>query len=639
MTGNAREIPANRSHILIVDDTPENLAVLARVLRDDGYDVRLVLSGKMALRAAQRERPGLMLLDVRMPDMDGWEVCRAFKQDPALSAIPIIFISAATDTEVKVKAFTSGGVDFISKPFETEEVLARVHTHLALHAAEQELEARLEARTADLRRASAYARSLIEADLDPMVIIGLDGLITDLNRAAERAIGCDRHHLIGTPFANAFAESEAARHGFERALVEASVRDLALTLSHREGGGIDALVHLTVFHDEAGTIQGVLASARDITERRRVETALRRTNRALKTLTTCNAALVHATDDRQLFEEMCRTIVDIGGYRLAWIGLVGSDGKTLRPAAWLGSGPESLDSIDLHDGPVVQAVRTGRLQVMQNAADDPRRCFSRPDAARLAAASTLALPLAGDGRVFGVLGIHSAASHAFDDEEILLLTELATDLAYGIAALRTRAAHERDLQRLENSMEATIQAIANTVEMRDPYTAGHQQRVAQLVIAIARELGLSEVESHGLYLASIVHDLGKIHIPAEILSKPSRLSRPEFELIKCHAAAGYELLRTIPFPWPIAEIVHQHHERLDGSGYPQGLAGSAILLEARIIAVADVVEAMASHRPYRPALGIEPALAEIIQHQGTLYDSEVVAVCLRLFREQNFRFT
>jgi len=248
------------------------------------------------------------------------------------------------------------------------------------------------------------------------------------------------------------------------------------------------------------------------------------------------------------------------------------------------------------------------------------------------------LPLASGDRVFGVLTIHSAEAHAFDEEEVRLLAELGEDLGYGLSALRTRADHERALQRLEASMEATVQAIAGTVEMRDPYTAGHQQRVAQLAVAVARELGMAESDVHGLYLASIVHDLGKIHVPAEILSKPGRLSRIEYELIKTHATAGFELLKSVDFPWPIAQIVSQHHERLDGSGYPHGLAGDEILLHARIMAVADVVEAMASHRPYRPALGIAAALAEIEENQGRLYDSQVVAACVRLFRDRGFAF-
>lgn len=185
-------------------------------------------------------------------------------------------------------------------------------------------------------------------------------------------------------------------------------------------------------------------------------------------------------------------------------------------------------------------------------------------------------------------------------------------------------------------MEEIIQAIASTTEGGDSYTGGHQIRVAYLAKVIAMEMGLSDEQVEGLHMAGLIHDLGKICVPPEILSKPGKLTEHEFSLIKIHSEAGYEILKEIKFPWPIPEIVLQHHERLDGSGYPHGLKKGQILQEAEILAVADVVEAMASHRPYRPALGIETALEEISQNRGILYAPEVVDVCLRLFREKNF---
>jgi putative two-component system response regulator len=184
----------------------------------------------------------------------------------------------------------------------------------------------------------------------------------------------------------------------------------------------------------------------------------------------------------------------------------------------------------------------------------------------------------------------------------------------------------------------TVNVLASMVEMRDPYTAGHQRRVTLLSCAIAEELGFTEEQFDGLRLAGMIHDIGKITIPVEILNKPGRISEIEFNIIKTHPQAGYKLLKEIEFPWPIAQIVLQHHERLDGSGYPQGLKNGGIMLEAKILAVADVVEAMASHRPYRPALGIEVALEEITKSSGILYDPEVVDICQRLFTEKGFTF-
>ena len=231
---------------------------------------------------------------------------------------------------------------------------------------------------------------------------------------------------------------------------------------------------------------------------------------------------------------------------------------------------------------------------------------------------------------------------------------------------------EEELQRsyvtLRRILEGTVNALVSAAEVKDPYTAGHQRRVVRLARAIAKEMDLSEEQIRGTYMAAIIYDIGKINVPAEILSKPGTvsgiefslitthpqvghdlldisaeiLSKPgllseiEFGLIKAHSQLGHDILKTVEFPWPVAQIVLQHHERLDSSGYPQGLSGEEILLEARILAVADVVEAMASHRPYRPTRGIDKALEEISQNRGALYDPEVVDVCLELFTEKGF---
>jgi HD-GYP domain-containing protein (c-di-GMP phosphodiesterase class II)/HAMP domain-containing protein len=205
---------------------------------------------------------------------------------------------------------------------------------------------------------------------------------------------------------------------------------------------------------------------------------------------------------------------------------------------------------------------------------------------------------------------------------------------------RKRAEEElqHTTENLRKALGATIQAIALIVETKDPYTAGHQRRVADLARAIATEMGLAEEQIGGIRMAGVIHDIGKIYVPGEILSKPGRLGDIEFGLIKTHPQVGYDILKTIEFPWPVAQIVLQHHERVDGSGYPQGLSGEEIMLEARIMAVADVVEAMASYRPYRPAHSIDEALEEISQNRGVLYDPEVVDTCLRLFTEEGFKF-
>jgi PAS domain S-box-containing protein/putative nucleotidyltransferase with HDIG domain len=194
------------------------------------------------------------------------------------------------------------------------------------------------------------------------------------------------------------------------------------------------------------------------------------------------------------------------------------------------------------------------------------------------------------------------------------------------------------LDRLESSLESTIDAIAMMSELRDPYIAGHQRRVTRLALAIAAELGFMDDRMLPLRVAGLLHDVGKIYVPSEILSKPGKLTYLEMELARAHVTAGYDIIAAIKFPWPIADIVVQHHERVDGSGYPAGLKGEEITLEARILAVADVTEAMMSHRPYRPSLGLDKALAEITANRGKLYDEKAVDACIKLLTEKEFKF-
>lgn len=207
-----------------------------------------------------------------------------------------------------------------------------------------------------------------------------------------------------------------------------------------------------------------------------------------------------------------------------------------------------------------------------------------------------------------------------------------------IETRRSRSQLEHTMEQLARALEGTIDAMSLTIEMRDMYTAGHQRRVAALAEAIAVEMQLPSDRIEGIRMSGIIHDIGKIAMPAEILTKPARLSANEFQLIKEHPRVGYDILKKIEFPWPVAQIILQHHERMDGSGYPDGLVGEAILLEARILAVADVVEALSSHRPYRPALGLEKAIEEIRRGRGIRYDIQVVDACFRLFKEHRFAF-
>lgn len=315
----------------------------------------------------------------------------------------------------------------------------------------------------------------------------------------------------------------------------------------------------------------------------------------------------------------------------------------------------TLDSLD--EG-IVSADADGLVNYMNGAAE--RMLGAGFDSLeRMPLSTVLPLSVDGDGEVDLACGVLSSKEplrskiFMLDAGGVSVPVELSASPVTGeqgecqgvVVAFRNisgRMENVRQLRstvgKLRQTVEATVQALVVTSEKRDPYTAGHQHRVSKLAVAIARRMDFDEDSLESIRVAGLLHDLGKIYIPAEILSKPARLTDMEFGLMKSHPEVGYEILRGVPFPWPIAEYVCQHHERLDGAGYPHGLEGDDILPEARILAVADVVEAMSSHRPYRAALGLEAALDEVRKGRGTLYDPAVVDACLVLFERGDFSF-
>jgi putative nucleotidyltransferase with HDIG domain len=240
--------------------------------------------------------------------------------------------------------------------------------------------------------------------------------------------------------------------------------------------------------------------------------------------------------------------------------------------------------------------------------------------------SEILAPMLLRGEVIGVIGVESNQVNAYSKRNLDLLSGLANVAAVAIENAR--------LQRgLKKTLEETIHVVGLTAEMRDAYTARHQEKVASLACAIAHEMDIPQERIDGINAAGLLHDIGKIAVPSEILTKPTPLTELEFQLIKTHPQVAYDILKGIEFPWPVAEIVLQHHERMNGSGYPKGLSGDQIMLEARILAVADVIEAMSSYRPYRQALGVDAALIEIKKGKGMLYDANVCDACLALFEK------
>ncbi|HKI16821.1 MAG TPA: PAS domain S-box protein [Isosphaeraceae bacterium] len=495
-----------------------------------------------------------------------------------------------------------------------------------------------------VQAAAAMSRlaAIVESSRDAIIGADLNGNVMTWNAGAERLYGYSAAEMIGRPIA---ITEPADRKGEIRVLIKKilsaeEVADFETVRVRKDGTPVDVSIVISPVTAGEGAVIGVSAIVRDISERKRSETKLRKLTRTLQALHRGNAVLVRAPDRDTLQREICQVVLDAGDYRLVWIGEAQHDeAKTVRPLAWAGADSEHVAELGITwsdsgrgAGPTGMAIKTGLPQIAQRVADGPADEPWRAAALQHGYQSGVALPLKDQTGVFGALSIHGGEPDLFGPEQVELLTELAEDLSYGIVALQTRADREAVMERLERSMEHIIEAVARTIEMRDPYTAGHQDRVAKIAAAIGTDMGLPADRVQGIHLASIVHDLGKIRVPSEILSKPGRLTPVEYELIKGHVDAGYDILKPIGFPWPIADIVHQHHERLDGSGYPQGLKGDAIILEARIVAVADVVEAMMSHRPFRAALGLDAALAEIERGKGRLFDPAVVESCVKLMR-------
>lgn len=384
-----------------------------------------------------------------------------------------------------------------------------------------------------------------------------------------------------------------------------------------------------------------------------VQNKLIKVNRALKMITLCNQIQLRAHEELSLLNEICQIIVNTGGYSLAWVGYARNNGsKTVENVACAGMEQgyaKNLhvlwDDTELGRGPTGTSIRTGKYCVIKDIKNDSRFAPWKTRAMEYGYASVIALPLSNNGEIFGAVTIYSNESDAFDEDEIMLLSELSQDMAFGIKSLRLRIQHKKAEESLKASwamlrktLDGTVTAMSKMTELRDLYTAGHQQKVSNLAATLAKQMQCSQDCIEAIRIAGVVHDLGKINIPCEILNKPGLLTPLEFELIKAHPQTGYDILKTVEFPWPIAQTVKQHHERIDGSGYPDGLKGNEILPGARIIAVADVVEAMSCHRPYRPAMGIMEALHEIKEKSGTLYDPDVANACIGVFLERKFSF-
>jgi PAS domain S-box-containing protein/putative nucleotidyltransferase with HDIG domain len=580
-------------HVLVVEDNDADAELVLRRLRENGYSPRSDrVATEAALGAALDGRTwDVALVDYNLPGFSGPAALRLLAE--VAPDLPAITVSGAISEETAVATLTAGAVDYVLKDNLTRLAPA---VRRAVEGAALRRRQRSDAERARLTQLA------IDHSSQTIAYINADGAVLYANAAAGQLCEAPQDQLVGSniwgwlPTVDEERWAALWREAMEQPPVQIE------TVVETTTGAVRR-VAVTLDHLDVADGAFVVAYARDITERKRAEDDRERSHALLANLARLVPGVVYQ-------------------YRLY------PDGSSAFPY----SSPGMNDIYEVSP----EQVREDATPVFGRLHPDDH---DRVSADIMHSARTLETFYCEFRVVLPRQGLRWRWSQAHPER-----TEDGGTLWHGIISdITERKLAEEEIHRQAEQLQRTVQgavlAMSHVVETRDPYTAGHERRVAELAAAIGSELGLAGDELEALRLAALIHDIGKIAVPAEILAKPGRLSEVEFNLIRQHPSSGFDILETIDFGRPVAEYVLQHHERLDGTGYPRGLAGDQVLPEARIIAVADVVEAMSSHRPYRAALGLDAALDEVCAHAGVRYDAEVVAACVRLFREQGFTLT
>ncbi|MGD0732248.1 MAG: HD domain-containing phosphohydrolase [Terracidiphilus sp.] len=478
----------------------------------------------------------------------------------------------------------------------------------------------------------------------------ISGNLIDANPSAEALSGYSHEELVGMSLALLHPEDEREHAKIELLKSEQEPRRLRRFHILRKDG---QCLPVWVSQSRSSELDGRLVSIcfySDISELEQKEHQLSTQSWALSAFSIAALALGRSRTAEGLLQSICEAITKQSVYVLAWVGIAeNSSDKKIRAAASAGSAADYLNGLllswseddQMGHGPAGVCIRTNKLQILEDSETTPEFEPWLKRARQFGIRSCVSIPLAIEGGWRAALNVYSARPKAFETAPVEVFQHLGEQIIHGIRALNQKELLDAERQTLEKTqrhlteaLSTSVSAMVTAMEMRDPYTAGHESRTSEIAYAIGKEMGWGEDRLQGLRMAAMVHDIGKISIPVEILNKPGRLSPDEYELVKKHPETGYAILKDIPFNWPVADVVRQHHEKLDGSGYPLGLKADRILLESKVLAVADIVEAMSSHRPYRKPLGMEVVLAQIEAEAGTLLDGEVVRICAALFREE-----
>lgn len=451
-----------------------------------------------------------------------------------------------------------------------------------------------------LVESSGLFEALIQTSPDAITIADLGGRIMNASKQTIEMLACSEKDILQKSLFDFIAPEDHARAmaNIKRTMEAGIVRNVEYTLVRFDGSRFIADVNSSVIRDANGAAKGIIGVCRDVTVQKKIEKALLESERRFKELWDNAPVAYHTVDTQGTITAVNQTEARMLGYFVEEMV-----GKPVFNFILSEQRQEAKERFNL---------KIANKEVSRS----ENRVYVRKDGSRVSVSIDDVLEYDDDGKVNGV----------------------RTTMVNMTERKRAEEGLKESLLKLHLTMESTIQAMAKIVEMKDPYTAGHQRRVAKLAAAIARENGLPGEQVDSIHMASIIHDIGKIYVPSEILSKPGKLTEIEFGMIKTHPKVSFDILKMVEFPWPIAKIVLQHHERIDGSGYPLGLTGDDIMIEAKILSVADVVEAIAFHRPYRSAVGITKALEEISLKRSVLYDAKAVDACLRLFNEKGFAF-
>jgi len=601
--------PRQSLRLLMVDDSEDDVLLILREITRGGYTpVYERVETAEAMKKNLQEKPwDIILCDYKMPNFSAPMAIAMVKE--ANTDTPLIIISGAIGEETATECMRLGAQDYIMK-----NNLSRLCPAVARELAESEV--RNKQRQAESQRKAALEamlqseekyRTILENIEDGYYEVDLAGNYTFFNNSLCRIHGYTREELMGMNYRQ-YTEDEYSKKLFE------TYHEVYRTGQPGKGFGWQIIrkdgtkryieASVTLQKDSSGKPIGFRGITRDVTERRMVEFQREAAfNKLRETQDRYNALFERSLDMVYIIDFEGR-LIDANDGALNRFGYTRAEMLSMNIASLMDE-----DQFNYALSLIEEIMKTGVQK-------DPREIRLRHKNGTVIYVETQGSTLISDGKPVAIQAI-------------------ARDIT-------ERKLAEQKLQQTLNSLKeavgTTIQVLVSALESRDPYTAGHQSRSAHLACAIAAEMGLPPDKIDGLRMAGAIHDIGKLSIPAEILSKPTKLTNLEFSLIKEHSQSGYDMLKNVESPWPLAQIVYQHHERMNGTGYPRNLKGDEIIIEARIMAVADVVEAMASHRPYRPGLGIEVALEEIKKNKGVLYDNAVAETCIRLFKEKGYQF-